>query len=1174
MATLRLAIEAIRAKEGAAQFDSALKLVETSSRRAVGGTKNLGTEIDRTGRTAARTAAALNGTSTAAETAGQRAQRATNGFRRFRRELSDTNETASRLVGTVARVGASFAGIAATRGVIGVISQFELTMATVGGVTRATADDFALLTDRAREMGATTRFSANEAAEGLLFLARAGFSTQESIDALPDTLVLAQAGALELGQAADYASNILRQFNLEAAETGRIVDTLVAVSNRSNTNVQQLAEAMKFAGPVAGSLGYQVEETAAAIGTLGDAGIQASLAGTNLRGIIAALLGPTTEGQKALERYGITLEEVNPAANSLIDIFTRFRDAGLGATEAVALFGRRNVSAATILTNNVDKLQQLADATALARGEAEELAERMNNTLFGSFKNLVSIVQELVLQLGDAGLKGVLKGAVDGVTAYLRVLGGVEEKGQEVAFVWRFMARVLQALIIATGTWIALDIAKALLNAALAARKAALGLAGLNSVLKANPWVLVASAIAGVVAATLHATAAMDDNKRKIEELEERYRRFSDAFTTLSRARALFEERQGNTGLTKQIESLDLYLRKLKEVREEFRVANREYANNNDQGILLRDIQSGASVPESLPTAEKLREVTGIDLREVIRGLRVERDELVSERERLKKELEQFTEIIPRQPDFPGGVPFETRIIPGAEEEVRNLQSSLSVASDRIGEVEASLRALDEGSGRIAAPLLEDILGGLIRRLESQKIELQVTLAENPELDDAAKRRAATVAAEAQRQFDLVLQKQRESNRILSLPAREQQEINDRIEAENLLRDEGLSVTEKRVSLIMQEIDQQRKLNQEATAKEFLQSYEDRAEALRRAGGDASRMQVELEKLNAVRKIEAEFTALSAEELKKLSDQVTRYIELLNQQRNAEKRKSQSEELLDELKLRAELIGKSQEEVDKALFLSDARRQAIQDEVADVDGYIRQIETLYDLLTDEQKAREIQDRWAQVGSSIGQSIGDALFSIVTESERASDALRRLFEQISRAAFDAAVTQPLQNLFQELFRTIFSAISGASSGGGAPGGGGIFQAIFSALGSAAGGAGGGATPGTAGTPAVGITPRASGGVFLGGITPYASGGVFDRPTRFRAGVQHGLLGEGSTGREGLFKLERMSDNTLGVRGKIDGESSRPNINMTIVTQDANSFRKSQRQIFAEARRRMA
>jgi len=402
--TLTLAIETRGVKKGAAEFDSAGRKIDASGKR-----------IDRS---VLRNEASM-------------------------KRMGRSSSSAAALMG---RVFTGVAITAAARGSIRTFATYEQSIATVRGVLGgqmkdqdALAASMDGLQSKARELGATTRFTAADAADGILFLTRAGFDANESIAAIGPTLALAQAGMLGLGEAADFASNIVSGFGLQASDTERVVDTLVATSNRSNTDVRQLADAMKFTAPIAGALGRSVEETSAAIGVLGDAGIQGGMAGTNLRGIFVKLLNPSGEARKAISALGLSMADLDPKTNSLADIFDKLRNAGAGATEMAKIFMARNASAALVISNNTDKLRELEQANIDSAGEAQTLADVMDDTLTGAFKSMVSAAQELVLQFGegDGGFGGVLRTVVDTMTGALRILAGMEEavtKNRKAAF--------------------------------------------------------------------------------------------------------------------------------------------------------------------------------------------------------------------------------------------------------------------------------------------------------------------------------------------------------------------------------------------------------------------------------------------------------------------------------------------------------------------------------------------------------------------------------------------------------------------------------------------------------------------------------------------------------------------------------------------------------------------
>ena len=177
-------------------------------------------------------------------------------------------------------------------------------MAQVQGITRATTSEFEALNAQALDLGRNTRFSSQQVAEGQLLLARAGLGIQEIVAALPGTLQLAQAAAVSVGESADIVTNALAAFREGADQTSRFVDVLARTTVSANTDLIQLADGLKLVAPVAAALNVEVETTAAALGVLSDAGLQATLAGTGLRKVLFDLQSPSGTTNQDITRPG------------------------------------------------------------------------------------------------------------------------------------------------------------------------------------------------------------------------------------------------------------------------------------------------------------------------------------------------------------------------------------------------------------------------------------------------------------------------------------------------------------------------------------------------------------------------------------------------------------------------------------------------------------------------------------------------------------------------------------------------------------------------------------------------------------------------------------------------------------------------------------------------------
>ena len=346
--------------------------------------------------------------------------RAEAGSRRVRASLDRTADRANRLRAIMARVFVGVGGALIARSVVRTLANFGQAMSTVRAITGATGDQFNRLRDTAKRLGAETRFSATQAAEGMLFLARAGFSTNQVLASVEGTLQLAQAGALDLGRAADIASNILTGFRLQAEQTGRVVDVLALAANSSNTTVGQLGDAMKFVAPVAAGLGLQIETVAAAIGALSDAGLQASLAGTGLRRVLAELESPSTKTAGILRSLGLTTDEVRISQVGLVAALQNLRDAGVDTGLALEIFGDRGGPAFEVLSSSIPKVRRMTGELKNAGGTAERVATIMDQNLNGALLRVRSAAEAVVISFGDLGAESSLTEAFDGLASALR----------------------------------------------------------------------------------------------------------------------------------------------------------------------------------------------------------------------------------------------------------------------------------------------------------------------------------------------------------------------------------------------------------------------------------------------------------------------------------------------------------------------------------------------------------------------------------------------------------------------------------------------------------------------------------------------------------------------------------------------------------------------------------
>lgn len=400
--------------------------------------------------------------------------------------------------------------------------EFDKTMARVGAVSNASAEDLGRLRDKARELGASTVFSASQAAEGMTYLAMAGFKTDDMLKAMPGMLNLASAGQVDLASASDIAASMLNGFGLEASQINRVADTMVNTFANSSTDLQGLGETMKYVAPVAASMGVDLETVAAMAGKLGDNAIRGSQAGTAMRAVFTRLVAPATEGQKALYALGVSVKDaqgnVRAMPDVLKDIGTALKKLPQAAQAAIKkdIFGQEAMSAAGILMNNaVDgTLQNFIDKVKEA-GSAERVAKEQTDNLDGDLASLNSAFEETQLTLSEAVTPAIRKctvwltkgiGAVGAFAkkheTLLKVLmavgvsiGGIIAMMAAFNMVWGGAGYILMSAVTgALKLWKGLILLK---NAILVVKSAMLVF---NAVLLANPIMLVIAAVAALIA--------------------------------------------------------------------------------------------------------------------------------------------------------------------------------------------------------------------------------------------------------------------------------------------------------------------------------------------------------------------------------------------------------------------------------------------------------------------------------------------------------------------------------------------------------------------------------------------------------------------------------------------------------------------------------------------------
>lgn len=316
-------------------------------------------------------------------------------------------------------------------------SDFQQGMANVKSITNATEDEFAKLSDEAKRLGASTRFSASEASDAMSYLGMAGWNTTEIIAGLSPVLDLASASGTDLAKTADIVSDALTGFGLTAQDTQMFTDVLAQVSRKANTNVEMLGESFKYVAPVAGSLGYTVQDTSVALGLMANAGIKGSQAGTALRGALTRMISPTDEAGALMDKLGIKMADAKGNMLPLGDVMKQLREKFAGLTDeqksqyASTIFGTEAMSGMlAIIDTSPEAFQDLTKAIADANGASKEMAGIQNNTLQGSVASLKSAVEGALIslfELRDGALKSVIDGLTNAVQWFNSLSPGVKQ---------------------------------------------------------------------------------------------------------------------------------------------------------------------------------------------------------------------------------------------------------------------------------------------------------------------------------------------------------------------------------------------------------------------------------------------------------------------------------------------------------------------------------------------------------------------------------------------------------------------------------------------------------------------------------------------------------------------------------------------------------------------------
>ena len=419
----------------------------------------------------------------------------TAGTKQFQRTMKKTSAVTDR-IGQKLNTLSTFAGAAASAigGKIALdkFTSFDAAMNKLESVTFATEDQMIRMRETAKQLGATTQFTAGQAAEGMTYLAMAGLDTEKVLKAIPGALQLAAAGGIELGQAADIATNVLGQMGMQVEELAHVNDVLALAQSKANFNITELFEAMRPVGTTAKNLGISLEELTSYLGAMANAGEKGSIAGTLLRNAFTQIAGAGKKQRAIYKALGIDLSKFVDQAGKisnfkgLIEQLQKLDKQGkLTVPVLQALYGDRGFRAVQVLVGTSTKeLAKFENQLKSFDGAAKESAAIQMKGLPGAMKAMSSAIEAVVIAVFESGLDKVLIDISNKITDLARTISAANPEMLKIAGIAAAVVTALMPVLMVAG----------LIMPAISAITAAIGAISL-------PMVAVAAAVVAVGAA-------------------------------------------------------------------------------------------------------------------------------------------------------------------------------------------------------------------------------------------------------------------------------------------------------------------------------------------------------------------------------------------------------------------------------------------------------------------------------------------------------------------------------------------------------------------------------------------------------------------------------------------------------------------------------------------------
>lgn len=445
--------------------------------------------------------------------------------------------------------------------------NFESGMSKVSAISGATGDDLTKLSNKAKEMGEKTKFSASESADAFTYMAMAGWKTEDMLNGIEGIMNLAAASGSDLATTSDIVTDALTAMGYSAGDAGRLADVMAAASSSANTNVDLMGNTFKYVAPIVGALGYSMEDTALAIALMANAGIKGEQAGTALRSVLTRLSAPPKECADAMDELGISLTDSEGNMKSLDQVMQELRVAfsGLDETSQTAyakqIAGQEAMSGLlAIVRSSPEDFDKMSNAINNSTGAAERMANTMNDNVSGQITILKSKIEGIMIKVFE-NMSDSIRKALDIVSKALdnvdwnRFASAAGEAAKMVADFFAFVldngaviVDVLKSIATAFVTYQAVSTITTVVGAfgsLFTAIQSGTGIVALfNTTLAANPIGIVAASVVGLTTLLTSLWKTQQENIQAQYGLNEEQQKaidkasaLADSYATLSDAR-------------------------------------------------------------------------------------------------------------------------------------------------------------------------------------------------------------------------------------------------------------------------------------------------------------------------------------------------------------------------------------------------------------------------------------------------------------------------------------------------------------------------------------------------------------------------------------------------------------------------------------------------------------